>query len=181
MREFAPVCTAPKQLTEDQVLRSTIRQDPLPALTVPQQSSRLRPIAINHLEHGFTGATKHQDPLPALTVPQHSSRLRPIAIHHLEHGFMGATKHHQLKIPTNSPVGIFLPTAACSRASARSPADFGFSRRPRFRGRSALSRPLFSPPCPGQRGRSPQAENYNTYLINWLCADVLIRFLCSIG
>ena len=43
--------------------------------------------------------------------------------------------HHHLKIPTNSPFGIFLPIAACSRASARVPADFGFARRPPYRTR----------------------------------------------
>ena len=44
--------------------------------------------------------------------------------------------HHQLKIPTNSPVGIFLPAAARSRGLAWVPADFaeghGGSIRPRF-------------------------------------------------
>jgi len=44
--------------------------------------------------------------------------------------------HHHFKIPTNSPVGIFLPTAACSRGLAWVPADFaegpGGGIRPRF-------------------------------------------------
>ena len=44
--------------------------------------------------------------------------------------------HHQLKIPTNSPVGIFLPAVACSRGLAWVPADFakgpGGGIRPRF-------------------------------------------------
>ena len=44
--------------------------------------------------------------------------------------------HHQLKIPTNSPVGIFLPAGACSRGLAWVPADFaedpGGGIRPRF-------------------------------------------------
>ena len=48
----------------------------------------------------------------------------------------GSVFHHQLKIPTNSPVGIFLPTAACSRGLAWVPADFakdpGGGIRPRF-------------------------------------------------
>ena len=54
--------------------------------------------------------------------------------------------HHQLKIPTNSPVGIFLPAAACSQGLAWVPADFaedpGGGIRPRFL--SPLARSLRS-------------------------------------
>ncbi len=88
---------------------------------------------------------------------------------------------HPLESPTNSPVGIFLPIAACSRASARSAADFGFVRRPPYRTLSALSGPLFSPPCPRHRGRSPQARNFISFLFHGLYADLLTRFYPSIG
>ncbi len=88
---------------------------------------------------------------------------------------------HQLKIPTNSPVGISLLIAACSRASARAHADFGFSCRPVFQHHSAVSRPLFSAPSRRPRGRSPQAQNSYFYLFNELRAALLTRFLRSIG
>lgn len=88
---------------------------------------------------------------------------------------------HQLKIPTNSPVGIFLLIAACSRASARVHADFGFSCRSVFQPHSALSWPLFSAPSRRHWRRSPQAQNSYFYLFNELRAALLTRFLRSIG
>ena len=97
-----------------------------------------------------------------------------------ERGF-GSVFHHQLKIPTNSPVGIFLLIAACSRASARVHTDFGFSCRPILQHHSALSWPLFSAPSRRPRGRSPQAHNSYFYLFNELRADLLTWFLRSIG
>ena len=75
-----------------------------------------------------------------------------------ERGF-GSVFHHHFKIPTNSPVGIFLPAAACSRGLAWVHADFaedsGGGIRPRF-----LS-PLAGSLRSGARynWRSPQEQN----------------------
>ena len=77
-------------------------------------------------------------PHPMKTRRYHASPHRP-TFARISHSYAVCRRwppHHQLKIPTNSPVGIFLPTAACSRGLAWAPADFakrhGGGIRPRF-------------------------------------------------
>ena len=71
------------------------------------------------------------------TIARKHGHLRVLLLFASESGRgFGSVFHHHFKIPTNSPVGIFLPTPACSRALAWVLADFaedpGGGIRPRF-------------------------------------------------
>ena len=100
-----------------------------------------RGIELNN-ESGDLRRCKNRPP-PMKTRRYHASPHRP-TFARISHSYAVCRRlpaHHQLKIPTNSPVGIFLPAAACSRGLAWVRADFA-------EGPACAFRPRFLSPLP---------------------------------